>query len=151
VPGQSRASWLKRGLRSGAGALPLTAGSSQPSGAARPRKSRSKFFNKRCETTDGIKFASKAERRRYFELKQLEKLGDITDLELQPVLPIEVNGETIGKCVPDFSFVDRRTGERIWEDVKGGVEGKATTTQLTRWQHRLVHAIFGITIRIVPR
>ena len=35
-------------------------------------------------TVDGIKFQSKAEARRYSQLKLLEKAGEVFDLALQP-------------------------------------------------------------------
>ena len=42
---------------------------------------------------DGIRFASKAEAKRFGELKTLERLGIISGLKLQPMFAIEINGK----------------------------------------------------------
>jgi Protein of unknown function (DUF1064). len=87
------------------------------------------MFNKyRAKKTiiDGITFASKAEARRYFELKILLKAGDIKDLQLQPkfvLQPKYINLET-GKTereiayIADFQYADK-SGKVIVEDTKG--------------------------------
>ena len=66
-------------------------------------------------TVDGIVFASRREAYRYMELKILQKIGDITDLELQPVFKFPMGF----KYVADFRYWDKRLGYFIIEDVKG--------------------------------
>ena len=75
-------------------------------------------------TVDNIKFDSKAEARRYVDLKLLLRTGKIKDLKLQPRYEI-LPGYTIeGKRVrptfykPDFEYLDE-SGKKIVEDVKG--------------------------------
>jgi hypothetical protein len=104
---------------------------------------------------DGIRFASKAEARRFGELKLLEKAGEVSDIEVQPVFPIEVicpwNGEVIqvGVYRADFRYwslpANGRamypTARQIVEDVKG------MKTPVYRLKKKLVEALYGISIR----
>lgn len=66
---------------------------------------------------DGIGFASKLEAKRYGELKLLERAGEITQLQLQPRFPIEINGKLICTYVGDFLY--RTTQGSVLEDTKG--------------------------------
>lgn len=77
---------------------------------------------------DGHHFPSKLEARRYGQLKQLLRAGEIEDLKLQPRFPLEVDGVVLGTYVADFSyrqFVPLTRGSvsrikvRIIEDAKG--------------------------------
>lgn len=75
---------------------------------------------------DGITFDSKAEAKRYQELKLLERAGVITDLELQPkfvILPKhkDIEGKTVREMsyFADFSYFDIEKGKYVIEDVKG--------------------------------
>jgi len=72
-----------------------------------------KFKAVRCES-DGFKFASKKERKRYLELKLLQKAGDVLFFQMQAPfhLPAGV------KYVLDFQ-VYWTNGEITFEDVKG--------------------------------
>ena len=89
---------------------------------------------------DGVRFASKAEGRRYGELRLLERAGVISQLELQPRYPVVVNNVQICRYLADFRYVE---GDRtVIEDVKGMVGG----TALYRLKKRLVEALYGITI-----
>lgn len=75
-------------------------------------------------TVDGITFDSKAESRRYTDLRLLEKAGIISDLELQPLFRLQ-DGFTDGKgtrhrsidYVADFRYIE--DGRTVVEDVKG--------------------------------
>jgi len=75
---------------------------------------------------DGIRFASKAEARRYLELRMLEKAGKIAELELQPafiLVPPYTRADGT-KCrgtryVADFRYLDMETLRLVVEDVKG--------------------------------
>ena len=77
-------------------------------------------------TIDGIRFASQAEARRYGALKLLERAGQITGLELQPVfvlapgvlVPGEARKRPALRYVADFAYTDA-DGRRVVLDVKG--------------------------------
>lgn len=75
---------------------------------------------------NGIKFDSKKEAERYKELKLLEKVGVISDLELQSkflLQPGYVNakGEKIRPIyyVADFYYYDNELKKYVVEDTKG--------------------------------
>ena len=89
-------------------------------------------------TVDGIVFDSKKEAKRYGELKLLEKVGEITNLEIQPKFACVVNGKKICGYVADFRY-ETQNGEVI-EDVKG------IKTRIYSLKKKLVEALFGIEI-----
>lgn len=65
---------------------------------------------------DGRRFASKAEARRYIQLKKLEKQGAIAHLVCQPRYPLD-DGKGAPVYIGDFRY---SIGERIIvEDIKG--------------------------------
>lgn len=90
---------------------------------------------------DGIRFASRAEARRYGELSLMLQAGLISDLKCHPKFEIEVNGMHVCYYVGDFQYVDG--GETIVEDVKSA----ATVTKLYRLKKKLMKACHGISIR----
>ncbi len=99
-------------------------------------------------TVDGVNFHSKAEARRYAQLRLLERAGEIRDLELQPSFELMVpeaitaKHRKVGTYCADFRyerFVDGRW-RRIVEDVKG----VRTSTYLLK--KRMVEAQYGIEI-----
>ena len=108
------------------------------------RPSRNKYGAKKCQL-DGHKFDSQAEMRHYLVLREMQRAGEITDLEVHPkyrLLPSFRNKQ--GKKLrpvtytPDFRYVDGKG--QVVEDVKGR---KATTTQafvikskLFQWRYR---------------
>lgn len=75
-----------------------------------------KYGAKPCEV-DGIKFASKAEAKRYGELKLLERAGQIRDLKVHVEYPLIVNGEKVGRYTCDSEYVEGDV--LVTEDVKG--------------------------------
>ena len=87
-------------------------------------KGASKYGNKRAEA-DGIVFHSKAERDRYLELKFLERMGVITELDLQPKFKLMDSFKYKEKTyqamnyIADFRYKEVETGIWIVEDVKG--------------------------------
>lgn len=99
-----------------------------------------KYHAKRT-TIDGITFASKAEAKRYSQLKLLERAGEIRNLELQPSYDLEVNGILICRYVADFRYVIRG-GQKV-EDVKG------VKTPVYKIKKKLMKAIHNINIREV--
>lgn len=68
---------------------------------------------------DGIKFDSKAESRRYLELKAMQQSGAIVNLELQKefILIPKQQGERATKYKADFVYRD--LSGLVIEDVKG--------------------------------
>lgn len=69
-------------------------------------------YNAQRTVIDGISFASKAEARRFAELKLMVKAGEIRDLELQPKYPLIVNGQTVASYTADFRYRHNRDGFR---------------------------------------
>lgn len=74
-------------------------------------------YHARKVVIDGITFASGLEGRRYRMLKLMERTGEITDLRLQVVYDLNVNGIKIGKYIADFVYL--LNGVEIIEDAKG--------------------------------
>jgi hypothetical protein len=112
----------------------------------------SKFGAERAESQDGRRFASKAERDRYEELRLLEAAGEIRGLTCQPSWHFPINGVplTIGgrkvRYTADFLYVDCRAGTTVVEDVKGVMTRDAVL------RIALMRAVHGIEVRIVrPR
>lgn len=82
-----------------------------------------KYYNKKT-IIDGIKFDSKAEARRYVELKFLLKAKKITKLELQPKFELQPKytnnkGEKVRAITYKADFSYCQNGKKIVEDVKG--------------------------------
>lgn len=98
-----------------------------------------KYHNTKT-VADGIKFDSKLEAERYAQLKILERVGVIRDLELQPsfeLLPsFRKNGKTWRKVVykADFMYILCEDDRIIIEDVKGST---AVITDVFRLKQKL--------------
>ncbi|MCR9260754.1 MAG: DUF1064 domain-containing protein [Pseudomonadaceae bacterium] len=104
----------------------LTKQGKNPSPAAKKNK-----FGAQKSESDGIKFDSKAEEKRYHHLKIRERLGEIRDLEVHPrwdlkggeyALKIRSRRYPDGKqCVftADFKYFDIELEQVVIEDVKG--------------------------------
>lgn len=84
-------------------------------------------FSVRC-------FDSKAEFNRLNELILLQKVGDIKNLEVQPVYAIIVEGIRVCEYRADFRYW--RAGSVVVEDVKG------VQTQLYALKRKLVQALY---------
>ena len=89
-------------------------------------------------TLDGLRFASKAEARRYQDLKLMEAAGEIAYLECHPCFPLIVNGVKVGTYIADFMYWQE--GRRVVEDVKG------VRTQVYALKKKLVQALYGIEV-----
>lgn len=90
---------------------------------------------------DGIRFASQKEARHYIYLKSLQQQGSIRNLQLQTVLPFQINDKTIFRYKPDFEY-DDASGHHI-VDVKG------MQTPVFRLKKKLIEAQYQCTIEIV--
>ena len=82
-----------------------------------------KYKNKKI-TIYGITFDSQHEAERYLQLKHLEKIGEISNLELQKAFVLIPSQYIDGKCVErpckyiaDFCY--EQGGKTIVEDAKG--------------------------------
>ena len=84
---------------------------------------KTKYRNVRTEI-DGCLFDSKKEAARYVELKQMEKGGLISDLELQKEFVLQPAFSAGGKkyrpitYIADFTYTDNLTKAEVIEDVK---------------------------------
>jgi hypothetical protein len=96
-------------------------------------------------TVDGLKFDSKAEARRYQELKMLSLAKEIRALVTHPRFPLLVSQERIvvGHYEADFTY-HKASGELVVEDVKGG-----PITALARWKLKHFEAQYGFPVTIV--
>lgn len=110
----------------------------------RLKKQETRWVN-RPETVDGILFASRAEARRYLELRSAQRGGEITGLACHPRWKLVVNGVLIGVYTADFAYTDRRTGEFVVEDVKG----KGPMSRDYPLRVKLMLACHGIVVREV--
>lgn len=114
------------------------------------RRIRSKYGATRVQI-DGHTFASKAESKRYLQLKELERLGQIDSLELQPKYELapSVRYSDAARATPalryigDFRYRDH-LGELVVEDVKGG-----PVTEGFRIKKHLLLAVHGIEVQEV--
>jgi hypothetical protein len=100
----------------------------------------------------GVRFASKAEARRYQELLLLGMAGEIRNLELQPRFPLHVGGVKVGDYVADFRYEERAGIDTVlgcdrWRDVTEDVKGVRTPVYRMKKKH--VEAEYGIAIREV--
>ncbi len=120
-----------------------------------------KYLNKKTEV-DGIVFDSKKEADYYLFLKQLEKVGEISNLRLQ--VPFEVIPAVYGRrvkhlktkdkiepyCVQksthyvaDFVYIVTKSGEQVVVDVKSPITRKNPEYRLKK---KMMLAFNGITI-----
>jgi hypothetical protein len=109
------------------------------------KKKKGNKFNARKVVIDGITFDSVAESERYWDLKLLVMAGEISDLKLQPSFDLEVNGVEICEYMADFSYIDKKTGETVYEDVKG------MDLRLSQIKRKLVKALYGIDVQIIKK
>ena len=113
-----------------------------------PRKPR-KYGNKKMVSADGFMFDSKAEHRRWTELKWLEQAGEISELQRQ-VAYVLAPAVRMGasqrlkpamKLVVDFQYRDSK-GKLVLEDTKGVV------TEAFRIKAHLLKDRYGMEVRL---
>lgn len=110
-----------------------------------------KYRNTKTEI-DGIKFDSKHEAMRYTELKYMERIGLISNLQLQrPFVLIgtqrDENGKVIErpvKYIADFVYKDQN-GKTVVEDAKS----TATRTDVYKIKRKLMLSIYGFRVNEV--
>jgi hypothetical protein len=102
----------------------------------------SKYRNKKT-TVDGIKFDSKREAQFYSSLKQLERAGQVSQIELQKRYPLSVNGHAVCSYLADFAFHDAIQGRYRVVDIKG------VLTKDFSIKRKLMRAIHGIEVEVI--
>ena len=107
----------------------------------KPRK-----YRNRLTVVDGIRFDSKAEARRWAELKLLEKTGKIAVIRRQVSFRLIVKGIKISKYVADFVYWDHYKDRDIVEDVTSAATAKLPLFKL---KAKLMKACHGIDITVV--
>lgn len=106
----------------------------------KPATARPSKYRNRKVVIDGVTFDSKAEASRFGTLKLRERIGEITDLELQVRFPLVVNGTKVTTYVADFRYREVSTGAVIVEDVKG------VRTPVYKLKKKLMQAVHGIEV-----
>lgn len=111
------------------------------------KKPKQKYRNHEIQSGN-LKFKSRAEERRFYELLPLWKMGVIQELKLQPQFTliesyIRPTGEKVGRMryTADFSY--KREGALVVEDVKS----KATKTTDYQMRKKMMLDIYGIEIQ----
>lgn len=106
-----------------------------------------KYRNKKV-IVDGKEFDSKREGNRYKELRLLERIGKISNLEIQPRFLLQdsfkKNGKTYRKIeyVADFKYIEN--GKTIVEDVKG------MQTDVFKLKHKIFEKVYpDFELRII--
>lgn len=103
---------------------------------------RAKFGNTKTQR-NGMVFDSKKEADRYDQLRLLERVGQVRNLERPKKYRLEVNGVLIATYKPDFEYEElvKDRWVPVTEDVKGYPND--------RWpmKKRLMKACHGIIIR----
>lgn len=100
-------------------------------------------FNAKKVSDDGYIFDSKAEHRRYCDLRSLVQKGEITNLEVHPVYLLEVNDIRIAKYTADFRYRAVEIDDVVVEDVKSEITRKKRDYRLTI---KLMWAVYRIRV-----
>ena len=105
---------------------------------------KSKYGAVRVRTVDGIEHDSKKEAARWQELNLMLRARLIEDLQRQvrfELIPKQ-DGERACTYIADFVYIDRKTGQKVVEDVKS----PATRTEAYRIKRKLMLYVHGIRI-----
>jgi len=105
-------------------------------------KSRPKYGNKKT-VVDGITFDSKREAQFYCSLKQLERAGQVYEVELQKPFALTIDGKLICTYKADFAFFDAIQKRIRVVDIKGVV------TKEFSIKRKLMKAIYGIDVEVI--
>lgn len=108
-------------------------------GMTLPGKPRAKYRNTPT-VSDGLRFDSKREAKRWGELRLMERAGLIENLERQVRFPLKVNGVLVCTYVADFVYREGATRARVVEDAKG------FRTREYQIKRKLMKAVHGIEI-----
>lgn len=92
---------------------------------------------------DGVLFDSKAEAKRYNELKLMHAAGLIANLHTHPTFPIDYKDKRICVVELDFRYWDYKKDYFVFEDVKG------RDLPLSILKRKLVEAFHGIKVEVI--
>lgn len=92
-------------------------------------------------------YDSLLEARRAAQLKLMQQVGEISELEEQVTFPLKVNGSLVCKYIADFTYM-LKCGKLVVEDVKGARCGSAWAT--FRIKAKLFKALHGFDVYIWP-
>lgn len=109
---------------------------------ARMKPKRKNKFNAIANVVDGERFDSMGERRRWQELKLLERAKLICNLERQKSYPLEVNGRLVTIYRADYVYFDVASNTHVTEDFKG------VLTPEFKLKAKLFRALYGHDITI---
>ena len=109
-----------------------------PQKSAKPRRYRNVPV-----TVDGVRFDSRKEAARWGELKLLERVGEISDLQRQVPFAMKINGVLICNYVADAVYLDH-AGQQVVEDTKSPITRKDPVYRLKR---KLLAACHGLEVR----
>ncbi len=84
---------------------------------------RQRKFRNIPTVVDGMRFDSKREAARWGELKLLERVGELSDLQRQVRFDLIVNGVHVAAYIADMVYLDH-SGRRVIEDVKSDATRK---------------------------
>lgn len=115
------------------------------------RGNKSKYRNVKYVDSNGIKYDSKKEYKRYLELKEKEDNKEISNLQRQVVYQVmprltDENGKFKYhpiKYVADFVYTDNTTGKEIVEDAKG------MRTEIYKIKKKLMYYVYKIEVQEV--
>lgn len=115
-------------------------------------KQKMKYHSQSVTTESGVKFRSKAEEKRFYELKAMLDAGEISDLKLEPQFTLvegykKPDGTRVKRLhyTADFSYI--KDGKLIVEDVKSRV----TKTEAYGVRKTLMKDRYGIDIVEIMR
>lgn len=107
----------------------------------------SKMGNHPTKCAAGVRHMSKLEAQHCDMLHALQEAGEIRELEAhpQPRVRLEANGHHITTYVPDFKYVDCKSGETVYADAKG------YRTEVYKIKAALMLALLGIEVEELGR
>ncbi len=105
------------------------------------RKGRFAVSEASARTADGIVFASKLEASRYHHLKLLVRIGEISELAVQPEWNVDIGGKHFCRYRADFAYFCSRRQRLIIEDVKSTGTQKDAAYKLRKKAAELAHGI----------
>lgn len=122
----------------------------EPTAKAVKSTGRRNKYGAQATEVHGIRFDSKAEAKRYLQLKALEQAGEISDLQLQvkfdllPAQELDGKKERPVQYIADFTYRDK-AGSTVVEDAKSA----ATKTKEFVLKRKMMLFFHGIVIREV--
>jgi Protein of unknown function (DUF1064) len=93
---------------------------------------------------DGLSFDSKAEAKRWHELKLLERAAELSKLERQVRFDFKHNGVNLGFYKADFTYFTKQ--KFVVEDVKGYHTSKLAPF---RMKVKMMKAFYSIDVQVV--